>query len=153
MPSLVFSSMLGNIRIEANEHTLLEVSLTQEDVSTGASSHPILTRTQQAIEAYLKGASQHFSLPVKLQGTPFEQDVYRALMAIPYGTTQSYQDIAKSIDRPRAARAVGQACGKNPLLLVVPCHRVVASDGSLGGFAHPLALKKKLLILEQNSSF
>ena len=82
------------------------------------------------------------------QGTPFQRDVWRALLEIPRGETRSYRWVAERVGRPRAVRAVGQAVGANPLPIVVPCHRVVRSDGSLGGFGGGLAMKKRLLNLE-----
>ncbi len=109
-------------------------------------SNPVLERAQECISAYFDGTSIHLDVPVDfLTGTPFQKEVWRALREIPYGETRSYGQIAARIGRPKAARAVGRACGKNPVALVVPCHRVIASDGSLGGFSSGLAIKKALL--------
>ena len=101
------------------------------------------------LKTYLAGKPVKFNCRLNLSaGTPFQQKVWRAMLAIPRGETRSYAWIAKKIGRPNATRAVGAACGTNPVPIVVPCHRVIASDGSLGGFGGGLALKKKLLRFE-----
>jgi len=104
---------------------------------------------KSAILAYLHGKRQEFDLPLDFHGrTVFHQKVWETLRRIPYGRVRSYGWVARKVGKPQAARAVGAACGANPLPLVVPCHRVVAGDGSLGGFAGGLKLKKRLLVLE-----
>ena len=99
--------------------------------------------------AYFAGALRHFELPLAPRGTEFQQRVWRALREIPYGETTSYGELARSIGRPSASRAVGAANGRNPLPIVVPCHRVIGSTGRLTGFAGGLHLKEGLLELEQ----
>ncbi len=112
-------------------------------------AHGIIQAAQSAIEAYLKGKSRSFNLPIDLDGqTPFQKKVWQMLQTIPYGRVRSYGWVARKIGKPRAARAVGAACGANPVPLLVPCHRVVAGDGSLGGFAGGLPNKRRLLKLE-----
>ncbi len=98
---------------------------------------------------YLEGKRTDFDLPLDLRGTPFQQAVWDALLAIPYGETRSYGDVAGCVARPRAVRAVGAANGSNPIALVVPCHRVIASDGKLGGYGGGLELKARLLAMER----
>ena len=111
-----------------------------------------ITRTAaQQLLAYLEGSLQEFSIPLDLHGTPFQQQVWDALLQIPYGQTLCYSEVAQKIGRPRAVRAVAQAVGKNPCLIVVPCHRVLGKDGSLTGFSAGLDLKKQLLTIEQIS--
>jgi O-6-methylguanine DNA methyltransferase len=101
------------------------------------------------LKAYLAGKPVRFNYRLDLSsGTPFQQKVWRAMLTIPRGETRSYAWIAKRIGKPKAARAVGAACGANPVPIIVPCHRVLASDGTLGGFGGGLALKKQLLKLE-----
>jgi O-6-methylguanine DNA methyltransferase len=102
----------------------------------------------QVVE-YLAGKRTAFALPLDLRGTPFQLAVWQALLAIPYGATRTYREIARAVGRPRAVRAVGSANGANPLALVVPCHRVVASGGGLGGYGGGLALKRRLLAMER----
>ena len=103
------------------------------------------------ISEYLSGKRRKFDLPLKITGTDFQKKVYSALLNIPYGKTASYGEIAARTGNPKAARAVGGACNKNPLLLVVPCHRVVGASGSLTGFAAGIETKKKLLALEKRN--
>lgn len=97
---------------------------------------------------YLEGKRRRFELPLDLRGTPFQRAVWEALLAIPYGETRTYGEVASAIGRPGAVRAVGAANGANPVPLVVPCHRVVAAGGRLGGFGGGLPLKTRLLALE-----
>jgi len=98
---------------------------------------------------YLEGERTEFDLPLDLRGTPFQRQVWEKLLEIPYGETRSYQEVARAVRRPRALRAVGNANGANPVSLVVPCHRVVASGGKLGGYAGGLSLKARLLAMER----
>jgi O-6-methylguanine DNA methyltransferase len=102
------------------------------------------------ISEYLAGKRSLFEVALDLRGTPFQIEVWSLLREIPYGETRSYAEIARALDRPAALRAVGAANGANPLAIVVPCHRVIASDGRLGGYAGGLALKARLLAMEQS---
>lgn len=100
------------------------------------------------LAAYFAGALRRFDLPLAPEGTPFQQAVWAALCEIPYGRTITYAELARRIGRPRAVRAVGAANGRNPLPIVVPCHRVIGSDGTLTGYAGGLAVKEALLLHE-----
>jgi O-6-methylguanine DNA methyltransferase len=102
----------------------------------------------QELEEYLAGERRQFSFPLDLRGTDFQLACWRALLAIPYGETRSYGDIARAIGRPQGFRAVGMANNRNPVAIVVPCHRVIASDGTLCGYGGGLDVKRKLLQLE-----
>ena len=103
------------------------------------------------LTAYFAGELREFSLPLAPVGTPFQLDVWNALRAIPYGETRSYGELAERIGRPKAVRAVGAANGANPLPIVVPCHRVIGSNGTLTGFGGGLPLKQALLALERGA--
>lgn len=107
-----------------------------------------LGRVAEALEAYFEGRTRRFDLPLDLRGTPFQLAVWRELLRLPYGATTTYGAIARAVGRPGAARAVGQAVGANPVAVVVPCHRVLAAGGGLGGYAGGLGLKRRLLALE-----
>lgn len=110
------------------------------------------SRAVEQIRAYLAGRRTSFDLTIAPNGTAFQQTVWNELCRIPYGELRSYGDIARAIGKERnAARAVGAANGKNPIPLVIPCHRVVGADGSLTGFAHGLSIKEKLIRLEQET--
>jgi methylated-DNA-[protein]-cysteine S-methyltransferase len=111
-----------------------------------------LRETMSQLDAYFDGRRRSFDLKLALEGTPFQMSVWRALKEIPYGETLSYGELAEKIGRPGAARAVGGAVGKNPLPIVLPCHRVIGSNGSLTGFGGGLDRKKALLSLEKGFS-
>jgi methylated-DNA-[protein]-cysteine S-methyltransferase len=104
---------------------------------------------RQQLRAYFAGELMQFDLPLAPVGTPFQQLVWQALQSIPYGQTRSYGEIAAQIGRPRASRAVGAANGRNPLPIVIPCHRVIGATGNLTGFGGGLEAKARLLRLEQ----
>jgi methylated-DNA-[protein]-cysteine S-methyltransferase len=108
----------------------------------------ILVETERQLNEYFAGKRNEFSIPLDMRGTPFQQDVWRALRAIPFGNTLTYGEIAKQLGRPTASRAVGAANGRNPVAIVVPCHRVIGSTGKLTGFAGGLDAKAHLLNLE-----
>jgi O-6-methylguanine DNA methyltransferase len=100
------------------------------------------------LEEYFAGKRREFNFPLDLRGTDFQRACWHALLAIPYGETRSYADIARAIGKPKAFRAVGMANNRNPIAIVVPCHRVIASDGTLCGYGGGLDVKRKLLELE-----
>jgi O-6-methylguanine DNA methyltransferase len=100
------------------------------------------------LEEYFAAKRREFSFPLDMRGTDFQLACWRALVAIPYGETRTYADIARAVDRPKGFRAVGMANNRNPLAIVVPCHRVIASDGTLCGYGGGLDIKRKLLELE-----
>ncbi|MBO8140969.1 MAG: methylated-DNA--[protein]-cysteine S-methyltransferase [Firmicutes bacterium] len=108
---------------------------------------PIRDAVSQLAE-YFEGRRRQFDFPLDLEGTPFQRAVWACLQTIPFGETRSYGWVARAIGRPGAARAVGLAAGRNPAAIVVPCHRVIASDGSLGGYTGGLHIKRFLLQLE-----
>ena len=105
------------------------------------------------LRKYLKGELQHFDCKLDFRGTPFQKKVWSALAKIPYGGTRSYGDIARAIGHPKAFRAVGNANGRNSIPLIVPCHRVIESNGGLGGFGHGIKVKKQLLDFEKGHGF
>jgi len=112
--------------------------------------HPLLGRLKQELGEYFAGRRRQFTLQLALRGTPFQAEVWAALRAIPCGTTISYQQLAREVGKAGAVRAVGQANGQNPIAIVVPCHRVVNSDGKLGGYGGGLWRKQLLLDLERS---
>lgn len=115
--------------------------------------HPILLKTEEQLKEYFKGARNKFSLALDFKGTEFQKKVWHALLTIPFGETRSYQQIADQIGHPKAFRAVGSANGKNPISIIAPCHRVIATSGKLAGFAGGLEIKTFLLDLENNHDF
>jgi methylated-DNA-[protein]-cysteine S-methyltransferase len=112
----------------------------------------LLARSRQQLHEYFSGERREFDLPLNFNGTPFQTRVWQALTAIPYGETCSYSELAGRLGQPRAMRAVGAANGRNHIPIIVPCHRVINADGSLGGFSSGLWRKQKLLELEARTS-
>ncbi len=144
----LFDTPLGPMRVEyaAQGVTALQPAAAQE----GPGVPTALTRqVQRQMEEYFAGQRRRFSFPLAPAGTAFQQRVWRALLRIPYGETRSYGQIARQIGDPGAARAVGMACHYNPILIAIPCHRVVGADGRLGGYAYGLDMKRRLLELER----
>ncbi|MDR0646261.1 MAG: methylated-DNA--[protein]-cysteine S-methyltransferase [Elusimicrobiota bacterium] len=111
-----------------------------------------IKKAAKQLEDYFAGKLKKFDLPLAPEGTAFQKSVWTALTKIPYGQTRSYKDIAIAIKNPKAARAVGGANNKNPIFIVIPCHRVIGADGSLTGYACGLGIKKRLLDIETNTS-
>jgi methylated-DNA-[protein]-cysteine S-methyltransferase len=154
----VFKSMkspVGVLKLVASEQGLAAVLWEDDDpkrVRLGemleSRRHSILLGAERQLQEYFDGSRRSFSLKLDPQGTPFQKSVWSALLTIPFGETRSYGELAKQIKIPKASRAVGAANGKNPLSIIVPCHRVIGSDGRLVGFAGGLMVKEKLLAIE-----
>jgi methylated-DNA-[protein]-cysteine S-methyltransferase len=137
--------------LSLTKRTPVTLSLSKGDSPNGTREVAVrhLKSARLAILQYLQGGARSFSLSLDLQSHPrFRRKVWDVLQTIPYGQKRSYGWVARRLGQPRSARAVGQACGANPFPLFIPCHRVVAADGSLGGFSGGLSLKKRLLALE-----
>jgi methylated-DNA-[protein]-cysteine S-methyltransferase len=111
--------------------------------------HPVLVDAERQLGEYFRGKRSSFSIALDMRGTSFQRNVWEALLAIPFGETRSYRDLAKKLGNPQATRAVGAANGRNPISIIVPCHRVIGSNGKLTGFAGGLETKAHLLDLEQ----
>lgn len=147
MKQLVLESEIGPLHLVANENHLTGVFWWKPDIPLGTNA--ILEWAAREIGEFFAGQRQAFSVPHFAKGTPFQESVWAELARIPYGQTISYAELARRVRNPKAVRAVGHANGRNPLSLIVPCHRVIASDGSLGGYAGTLARKERLLALER----
>ncbi len=158
-------SPIGRLRLAATERGLVRLALAGGAGSSFAGwlrrslpdgerveRMPLLEQAGRELDEYFAGGRREFGLALELRGTPFQLEVWRALSASPYGETRSYADMARAVGRPRAFRAVGLANGANPVALVVPCHRVIAADGSLGGYGGGAETKRRLLALEQDAA-
>ena len=144
-----FKSQIGIIKISYLDR-IKKIELVYEIPEKSDEDEIFLIFKKQILE-YLAGKRKsfdHLDL-LSFEGTDFQKSVWRALLKIPYGETSSYKKIANEIERPKATRAVGTAVGKNPFLIINPCHRVIKADGSLGGFAYGSDVKKKLLNIEE----
>jgi methylated-DNA-[protein]-cysteine S-methyltransferase len=114
--------------------------------------HPILLHTERQLDEYFAGKRKTFSIALDIRGTSFQKNVWEALLAIPFGETRSYGQLAKQLGNSKAMRAVGAANGRNPMSIIVPCHRVIGSSGKLTGFAGGLETKARLLSLEEQGT-
>lgn len=153
---MYMDSPVGALKLVAHDQALVAVMWDNEDHKrvrlaelTENLQHPMLLKVKQQLEEYFVGQRQRFDLPLDFQGTDFQQQVWQALLTIPYGETRSYKDIALQIGNEKAVRAVGAANGRNPISIIAPCHRVIGSGGALVGFAGGLDKKQILLSLEQ----
>ncbi|MPM89161.1 Methylated-DNA--protein-cysteine methyltransferase, constitutive [bioreactor metagenome] len=148
--SYYYRTAIGLIGISENETGITDVFfMNQPDPLLLQKESPLIKRTISQLREYLNGTRQVFDLPLAPQGTPFQQSVWKELLKIPYGSTRSYQDVAKAIGKPQACRAVGMANNRNPLVIIIPCHRVIGAGGKLVGYGGGLAIKAKLLELEK----
>lgn len=147
--SALFQSPVGPLTLEAGAHALTRLGFGPPTAAAAEDQPaPALAATAAQLREYFAGERTLFELDLEPAGTPFEQCVWAAVRAIPYGETATYAEIARRVGAPRACRAVGRANGRNPIAVIVPCHRVVGSDGSLTGYAGGLGMKRALLDLE-----
>jgi methylated-DNA-[protein]-cysteine S-methyltransferase len=148
----VFQTKIGLVAIEDNGTEITDVNVISEDQSFEMNETNLLRNAALQLNEYLEGKRNSFDLPLNPKGTEFQKKVWAALCDIPYGETRSYKQIAESVGNPKACRAVGMANNKNPIMIFIPCHRVVGSDGSLTGYAGGLDMKEKLLSLEKRKA-
>lgn len=153
-------SPLGSVLVAATDRGICTVSLRESDAGAEETlrarfpkakierDDAALRAALDSVLARIAGRKLDSALPLDLQGTDFQREVWNQLLSIPAGSTRSYLDVAEAIKRPKATRAVAQACGANPVAVVVPCHRVVMSDGSIGGYSGLPGVKKALLAAE-----
>lgn len=150
----IFKSPIGLLKIEEEDGKLIGLSLQQKEINLVSSQKfirhsDLLYETYHQLNEYFLEKRKQFELPINCKGTVFQQKVWNELQKIPYGETRSYEDIAVAIKNPKAARAIGQANNKNPILIVVPCHRVIHKNGDITGFGCGTKIKKYLLDLEK----
>lgn len=149
---------IGSLLLAADDSALHHIGLPKDGKPekpdpgwTESSPRGVLAETAKQLHEYFSGRRRDFDLPLAPEGTPFQRSVWRCLGRIPYGETISYAELARRVGNPKASRAVGSANGKNHIPIVIPCHRVIAANGSLGGFGGGLPMKTKLLALERGS--
>jgi len=147
----VYNTKIGKLKIEYENDVLTGIAYTENEKEQGIRSE-LSDKTVLQLEEYFDGRRKEFDIPIKLRGTEFQKKVWNELLKIPYGATVSYKDIAIKIGNPKACRAVGMANHNNPILIIVPCHRVINENNKLGGYALGLDLKRKLLELEKENS-
>lgn len=152
----VVDSPTGRLRLIASGHGLVAIEWERKSLDeswagelTEDGQHPVLVETERQLGEYFAGRRQEFELQLDMRGTSFQKSVWEALLGIPFGETRSYGQIARQLGNPNATRAVGAANGQNPIPIVVPCHRVIGSNGKLTGFGGGMENKALLLNLEQ----
>lgn len=146
----IYDLTIGKVTIACDKEGITLVSSTKEkDLSHNKCRNALLDEAARQLEEYFKGERKQFDLPLNPKGTVFQQQVWEALCKIPYGETRSYKEIAEMIGNPKACRAVGGANNKNPIMILIPCHRVIGADGKLIGYDGGLKLKSYLLDLEK----
>ena len=149
--TLSVPSPIGKLWLQEEDGALVRVSFQPDAASQAEEETPLLGQAKQQLAEYFAGQRQAFDLPLRMQGTPFQQKVWAALREIPYGETRSYGQIAAQVGNPKAGRAVGMANNRNPIAIIVPCHRVIGANGSLTGYAGGLSVKQELLALERRT--
>ena len=147
----VYNTKIGKLKIEYDTDVLTGIAYAENEKEQGIRSE-LSDKTVLQLEEYFDGRRKEFEIPLKLIGTEFQKKVWNELLKIPYGKTVSYKDISIKIGNPKACRAVGMANHNNPILIIVPCHRVINENKKLGGYALGLDLKRRLLELEKENS-
>ena len=148
-----YKSPIGTIKIEGDEQGIRMIHLMDQEAGTSQSDSPILNECVQQLDEYFQHKRHRFDLKLNPQGTPFQQRVWTALQEIPLGKSLSYLALSRILGNEKAIRAIASANGQNPLAIVIPCHRVIGSDGSLTGYAGGLWRKEWLLRHEKNEGF
>ena len=148
MNCFTYNSPVGKMCIQDDGTAVTAVFMSDRECS--AEPSPLAEKACAQLDEYFRGERKRFTIPVKPCGTAFQQDVWRKIQRIGYGKTVSYKDISESMGKPGACRAVGNACGKNPVLIIIPCHRVIGAIGNLTGYAVGTEIKKYLLDFENN---
>lgn len=145
-----FSNLVGWLELRASARGVRSVSFIPQPAAPETSSkNAVMIRLIDELDRYFAGNLTTFTVPLDpASGTPFQREVWKALTEIPYGKTSSYSGVARAVGRPKASRAVGSANGRNDIPILIPCHRVIRADGTLGGYGSGLKIKKALLDLE-----
>lgn len=148
---MIITTPLGKLEIVSDGTALIRAAFVADVCECQPAADEIERQAEAQIKEYFDGKRRQFTLPLKPKGTPFQRRVWEQLAEIPYGATTTYGTIAARLGNPHAARAVGAACGRNPIWIFLPCHRVLSGDGRLTGYAGGLERKKWLLELENMS--
>ena len=152
--SITVESPLGILKVTAQDGFVSSIELAKDgsgEAATAIGDNEVLRQAARELKEYFAGERTKFTFPMRVEGTPFQKKVWQALREIPYGQTRAYGEIASTIGQAKASRAVGMACNRNPIMIAVPCHRVVGAKGALVGYAYGTDTKRTLLTLEQES--
>lgn len=151
----IYKTQLGRIKIVESENCITNIQFIDKyaihyDESNESKETPLIIQAVTQLEEYIAGSRKNFILPINPKGTEFQKSVWNILQTIPYGEHWSYKQVAIKLGKPTAARAVGMANNKNPIPIIIPCHRVIGANGDLVGYAGGLVIKEKLLKLENS---
>ena len=142
-----YKSPIGNLEITCKNNELISLKIVEIFTNNGADTN-FIKKIKLQLDGYFLGQRQKFDIKINPNGTEFQKLVWNQLQKIPYGKTKSYSEIAIALNKPNAQRAVGSACNKNPIMIIIPCHRAVSKVGNIGGFAYGKIIKQKLLDIE-----
>lgn len=144
-----YETDLGIIGIRDNNKSITEIFYSKEKDNDNIKETPLIEECFKQLNEYFKGERKEFNVPIEVEGSEFQKKVWNALLDIPYGETRSYKDIAIAIGNEKACRAVGMANNRNPISIIIPCHRVIGANGKLVGYGGGLNIKEKLLNIEK----
>lgn len=147
----LLTTPIGEMIAQTDGKAIVSLDFTYDTLIFDNTEHPLLLRLETELREYFTGLRREFTVPIAPSGTTFQKGVWKTLQSIPYGTSISYAEEARRFGSPKAVRAVANANGKNPIAILIPCHRVIASDGTLGGYSGGLWRKEFLLNLENTS--
>ena len=150
MKTAMYHSPFGDMELTYEEDAVTALKMAEKK-AVGEAPEGLALAVFQELDEYFQGKRKTFDIPLRTHGTPFQEKVWAALRAIPYGEVRSYKEVAEAIGHPKAYRAVGMANNANPIFIIVPCHRVIGSDGSLTGYGGGLPMKRALLSLEKGN--
>lgn len=153
MDTFYYSSPIGVLEKKSADNQITHLLFKDSAGTSSEAISDVMKECIHQLDEYFAGNLQNFSLPLAPEGTHFQESVWEALQTIPYGQTICYKQLAEKVGNPKACRAVGTANGRNPIAIIIPCHRVIAADGSLGGYAGGLDVKTTLLRLEGINRF
>lgn len=147
----IYNTEIGTIAIMDNGNEITDIYFNDENIPKDAiiTESKLIKEAKKQLDEYLTGMRKMFNIPILAEGTEFQRSVWAALLKIPYGETRCYSEIAESIGNPKASRAVGLANNKNPISIIIPCHRVIGKSGKLVGYGGGLEIKERLLNLEK----
>ena len=145
MNKIIINSQIGEIAVFAENEKIIRLDLKTKEKADSVITEKVLLKAEKQLFEYFSGERKTFDLDFEFSGTEFQKSVWNELLKIPFGKTKTYGEIAKAIGKPKAARAVGSACGKNPLAIIVPCQRVLGMNGKIAGFAWGTEIKEWLL--------
>ncbi len=148
MDIFYYKSPIGILKISIENNFIISINIVNED-KENIYKNTYFNEIKRQLDEYFLGKRKEFNLNILMKGSEFQKQVWLELQKIPYGSTKSYKDIAEKIGKSKSQRAVGQACNKNNILIIIPCHRVISKNGGLNGFSCGLDIKEKLLSLEK----